>query len=106
MFIHIECRTPIHLAASSSENDPESEPFGLIEQDDWHLFDSNNDSPITRSQSPPALDPRVDGPAQLHVHAELEEEQGAGSRSESQMHSDHRQPDEVWREYHPLLTGK
>jgi len=100
--LSIEC---LHLAASISENDSGNEPFRLIEQDDWHLFDSIDDSPVMRSQSLPALDPRVDGLVQLQVHEGPEEEQDTESGDESQTRSD-RQPDEVWREYHPFLTGK
>jgi len=53
----------------------------------------------------PASDPTVNGPAQPHVHEEPEEGQDAKSSSNLQMRSDPHQSDEVWKEYHPLLTG-
>ena len=62
-------------------------------------------STMMRGQSLPASDPTVDQPAQPHVHEEPEEGQNAESSSNSQMRSDPHQSDEVWKEYHPLLTG-
>jgi len=83
----------------------------LIEPNDWHL-DHMDDSPMMRSQSLPAWaaseasDPAVDRPVQLQVHEEPEEQDTESSSDPAQRHSDQHQPDEVWREYHPLLTGR
>jgi len=101
---------PIYLAVSSLENSSGNESSGFIGQDDWHLSDNMDNTTTMRGQSLPASKsdpmPVVDGPAQLQVHEEPEGEQDAESSSNSHAHSDQRQPDEVWREYHPLLTGK
>jgi hypothetical protein len=109
MFANFKHRTPIHLVVSSEHNSG-NESFELIEEDDWHLSGNIGNSPMMRSmrsQSPPVVsDPAVNGPAQSQVYEEPDEEQDAETGSHSQMHSDQHQPDEVWREYHPLLTGK
>ena len=92
------------------ENDSENELFRPTELNDWHLSDHMDDSPMMRSQSLPASDLTADrsGLVQLQLHEEPDAEQpdDAESSGGSQMGSDQHRPNKLWREYHPLLTGK
>lgn len=106
MFVRFKHQMPIHLAVSSSENNSGNESFGLIEPDNWHLSDHIDDSPMMRGQSLPTSNFTASEPVPLQVHEGPEEELDTESSGDSQMLSDQHQPDEVWREYHPLLTGK
>jgi len=65
---------------------------------------------MMRSESLPASDRTFDRSGlvqpQLYEEPEAEQPVDAECSGDSQMGSDQHRPDKIWREYHPLLTGK